>query len=98
SDKALAIFHKTLEEQKKDEAAFNAANKQFQDLIDRLTRVLDAMGDITTINKLIEQLLAIYQGEQEATQRFKDLHSKLQEKYLEEQFGPSSKPPEKKEK
>ena len=69
-----------------------------QDLIDRLNRVLDAMGDITNINKLIEQLQLLVDGERKASQQFKDILEKKIEEDLEKQFGPSEKPPEKKEK
>ncbi|HEV3115693.1 MAG TPA: hypothetical protein VGY58_01490, partial [Gemmataceae bacterium] len=98
TDKSLADFHKSLEDQKKDMPPFDGANKQLQDLIDRLTRVLDAMGDITTINKLIQQLMEIELREREATEEFKRKYAELQDKIINDQFGPESKPPEKKEK
>jgi hypothetical protein len=98
SDKSLATFHKTLEDKNKDIPAADAANKQLQDLIDRLTRVLDAMGDITTINKLIEQLTRIATEEQHAAELFKALHAKLADEILNKQFGDSDKKPDKKEK
>ena len=97
TDKSLAAFHKTLEDQKKDMPAGEAANKQLQDLIDRLNRVLDAMGDTTAINKLIEQLTKIEEAERNANQYFNELYGKKKEELLEKEFGPSSKPPEKKE-
>ncbi len=98
TDKALAAFHKALEDQKKDVPAFDASSKQLQDLIDRLTRVLDAMGDITTINKLIEQLVIIEREERLATEELRKKYAELQDKLLNEQFGSEGRPPEKKEK
>jgi len=55
------------------------------------------MGDITTINKLIEQLTKIEEAERNANQYFNELYGKKKEELLEKEFGPSSKPPEKKE-
>jgi len=98
TDKSLADFHKSLEDQKKDMPPFDGANKQLQDLIDRLTRVLDAMGDITTINKLIEQLMKIELEQRQATEEFKRKYAELQDKIITDQFGPENKPPEKKDK
>jgi hypothetical protein len=98
TDKSLSGFRKTLEDKQKDTQSADATNKQVQELIDRLNRVLDAMGDITNINKLIQQLEELVKGERDATQRFKDILEKKIEEDLEKQFGPSEKPPEKKEK
>src|SRR5262249_23101099 len=66
SDKSLHAFGKTLEESKKDMPAGELASRELQQLIDKLTRILDAMGDLTTINKLIKDLLEIEKGERAA--------------------------------
>src|SRR5207249_2347456 len=58
SEESLTAFQKTLDKDKKANLeAGNLARLQLERVIERLTRVLDAMGDITTINKLIEQLV-----------------------------------------
>ena len=50
--------------------------------LDLATRVLDAMGDITTINKLIEQLTMIEKAERNAYERFKQINDRLQDELL----------------
>ena len=98
SDKSLAGFHKSLEEQKKDTPAADLASKQMQELIDKLTRILDSMGDITTINQLIAMLVKIRQEEESEHQRYSKLYDELKQKLLDDQFGTPSKPEKKPEK
>jgi hypothetical protein len=82
AERALRAFHDLLEAKKPDMPGATLARDELDRLIDRLSRVLDAMGDITTINKLIEQLVKIEQAERKAYDRFKELSDKLQEDLL----------------
>jgi hypothetical protein len=92
SDESLRAFHKTLEALKADKPAETLAKQQLDQLIDRLTRVLDAMGDITTINKLIEQLVELERQERKASERFGKLVAEFQEKLLNDALGSPSTP------
>jgi hypothetical protein len=87
SDRAMRAFHQTLEEKKKDPPKADEAKKELTQLIDRLTLVLDAMGEIITINKLIQQLESIKKAELTANAEFKRLYEELQKKILDEAFG-----------
>ena len=78
TDEALKEFHKLLEEKKADPAASVKSRQELERLIDKLSRVLDAMGDLMTINKLIEQLTNLIKGQQGVTDKFKELNDKLQ--------------------
>jgi hypothetical protein len=82
SDEALHTFLKALEEKKKDAQAANDAKEKLDQLIDKLTRILDAMGDLTTINKLIEQLVYIHKTQTKMTEEFKQLRDHLQDDLL----------------
>jgi hypothetical protein len=55
-----------------------------QQLLDRLNNVLDAMADITTINSLITQLVAIEKSESEEYQKLQRLKEQMEKKLLEE--------------
>jgi hypothetical protein len=96
ADEALQAFHKVLEEKKADMPAANLAKEKLEELIDRLTRVLDAMGDITTINKLIEQLTKIRDQELKAETRFKQIKESLESDLLDSAFTPKPKTDDKK--
>jgi hypothetical protein len=95
SEESMTAFHKTLDQEKKANVeAGNLARLQLEQVIDRLTRVLDAMGDITTINKLIEQLTMIEKAERSAYERFKQINDRLQDELLKQALP--SEPEEKK--
>jgi hypothetical protein len=97
SEESMAAFQKTLDQEKKANLeAANLARVNLDQLIDRLTRVLDAMGDITTINKLIEQLVQIEKAERKAYEHFKDISDKLQDQLLEDALPSEGKAEEKK--
>ncbi|HLJ93669.1 MAG TPA: hypothetical protein VKU02_10815 [Gemmataceae bacterium] len=83
SEESMTAFQKTLDQDKKANVeAGNLARVQLEQVIDRLTRILDAMGDITTINKLIEQLTMIEKAERNAYERFKQINDRLQDELL----------------
>ncbi len=97
SDESIAAFQKTLEADKKANLeAAHLARLQLEQVIDRLTRVLDAMGDITTINKLIEQLVLIEKAERSAYGRFKEINDRLQDELLNSALPSEPKAEEKK--
>ena len=95
SDRSLRAFQKMLDEKKKEQPSVDQAKTELDQLIDRLTRILDSMGDLTTINKLIEQLTQIKREELDAYKTFKEMHDKLQDKLLDSALE-GDKPPEKK--
>ncbi len=83
SEESITAFQKSLDKDKKaNPEAGTLARQQLDQLIERLTRVLDAMGDITTINKLIEQLTMIEKAERNAYERFKQINDRLQDELL----------------
>lgn len=97
SEESITAFHKTLDKERKANLEAAAlARQQLDQLIERLTRVLDAMGDITTINKLIEQLVQIEKAERSAYARFKELNDQLQDELLNSALPSEGKPEEKK--
>jgi hypothetical protein len=89
ADKSIRALQKSLDEKKRDDPA--AAKQDLDQLITRLTQVLDNMGDIITINRLIEQLVGIERKERKAYERFKELNEKLQEELLDKALGPEEK-------
>jgi hypothetical protein len=96
ADDRLREFQRTLEERKADQNLANAARKSLDELIDRLSRVLDAMGDVTTINKLIAALVEIERGEQRESKRLQELRDSIQERILEGALEGPAKPEDKK--
>jgi hypothetical protein len=97
SEESMTALQKTLDKEKKANYETAAlARQQLDLLIERLTRVLDAMGDITTINKLIEQLVQIEKAERSAYARFKEMNDRLQDALLDSALPSEPKPEEKK--
>jgi hypothetical protein len=107
SDESMRACHDQLEERRKaqgpltppdrakDAESMRVAKAQMDALIDRLNKILDAMGDITTLNKLIAQLAEIEKQEHQAHQKFKEAYDRLQDTLL-QGLGEPSKPPVKK--
>jgi hypothetical protein len=95
ADKAIRTFLKNLEDRVGDKQAAQQAKNELDQLIDRLTRVLEAMGDINSINKLIEKLVQIEKSERKAFDRFKELNDQLKEKILDQELAPPSDPKDK---
>jgi hypothetical protein len=96
SEDSMTAFQKILDKEKKANLeAATLAHQQLDQVIERLSRVLDAMGDITTINKLIEQLVQIEKAERTAYGRFKEINDRLQNELF-DSAAPDSKPEEKK--
>ncbi len=93
ADEALRAFHKTLEERKADGETTTLARQQLDKLIDRLNRVLDAMGDVTTINKLIAKLVEIEKAERKDYQLLKELKETVEARLIEDLINPKEKKP-----
>jgi hypothetical protein len=93
ADKSLRSLQKMLEEKKLNAQATAQPKQDLEQLIIRLARVLDNMGDVITINKLIEQLVQIEKGERGAYERFKELNDEIQDKILNEALNPPDKKP-----
>jgi 3-methyladenine DNA glycosylase/8-oxoguanine DNA glycosylase len=97
SDKSLRALLKSLEEQKKEAATVETAIKDMQDLISRLEGVLDAMGEMITLNKLIEQLIKLETEERAASEIFKSALQRMREDILNSVLeGTDKKPKEEK--
>ena len=95
AEEALRDFHKKLEAATSDPKAAELAKQRLQQVIARLSDVLSAMGDVTTINKLITQLVQIEKREREEYDRLKELLRKKEEDLL---GGPSDTPAKPKDK
>jgi hypothetical protein len=97
SEESMTALQKTLDQEKKANLeTANLARAHLDQLIDRLTRVLDAMGNITDINMLIKQLVLIEKAERKVYEHFKDLSDKLQDKLLEDALPLEGTPEDKK--
>jgi hypothetical protein len=91
ADKSIRSLQKSLEEKNRDDQAIATAKQDLDRLIARLVQVLDNMGDVITINRLIEQLVEIEKRERKAYERFKELNEKLQEELLDKALTPEEK-------
>jgi hypothetical protein len=66
AEEAQDGYRKTLESNRKPDAAATQQVQQTLDqLIDRLQRIMDAMGEVATINQLISKLREIQKGQEE---------------------------------
>jgi hypothetical protein len=66
AEEAEDAYRKELEAGRKpDAAAAQGVQQRLDQLIDQLTRVMDAMGEVTTINKLIATLREIEKGQEQ---------------------------------
>jgi hypothetical protein len=68
------------------------ARQRLDALIAGLERILDKMGELTTINKLIAQLVEISKAEQQEYERLKALREKLELELIEKALIPPEKP------
>lgn len=82
AEESAREFQKTLDAKNRDAKTGTAAMENLQRLIDRLSNVLDAMADVTTINNLITKLVEIEKSEAEEYKKLADLKSKIEEKIL----------------
>jgi hypothetical protein len=87
AEEAQDAYRKSLETGRKPDAA---ATRQVQDtldqLIERLSRVMDAMGEVTTLNKLVEKLREIEKGQEEDIARILKKMQEAQRKKIEEEI------------
>jgi hypothetical protein len=93
SDESLHELQKKLDSKTNDPKAAELARQQLDQLIERLSGVLEAMADVTTINRIIEMLVKIEKGEREEYERLQKLLKQKQEEVLENLSEP--KKPEK---
>jgi hypothetical protein len=82
ADESVQAFTKTLDDKKVDNQAAGQAREQVDKLLEKLQTILDAMRDITTINDLIRQLERMKAEEIQATAKFKELKSRLEDDIL----------------
>jgi hypothetical protein len=98
AEESLRDFHKVLENRKADEITAAdrqqmdevgaVAKRRLEELISKLYDVLEAMEGLTTINKLINQLLEIEKAELVELERLQRLHDEL----VNELLGPVTEP------
>lgn len=91
TDESLKGFQKLLEEKKGDPKAGTQTRQEFDRLIDKLQRILDAMGELMNINKLIEMLVKMEQEEMNSYKRFQQINLKLQQDILDSVTNPPAK-------
>lgn len=82
TDDALKEFHRKLDGAAADAKTLEVAQQRLQALIARLEDVLGAMGDVTTLNKLITALIQIEKSEREEYNRLQKLLKKQEEELL----------------
>jgi hypothetical protein len=89
AEEVTEAYRKELDAGRKpDEARTQAAREALDQLIERLARVLDAMGDVTTINKLIAVLREIEKGqEQDVGNALKRIKQQKEKELLEKLKG-----------
>jgi hypothetical protein len=90
ADKSMHALQKSLDGKKADATAAAQAKQDLDQLIAGLTRVLDNMGDIITINKLIEQLVELEKKERSAYERFKEINERIQDELFEKALTPKN--------
>jgi len=82
ADEAIRDLARKLDGQNSDRQAVDAARQSLDQLIARLASVLDAMADVTSINKIIEMLVKIEKGERQEYERLQLLLKQKQEEFL----------------
>jgi len=82
ADGSIREFLKTLEECRADISVSARAREAMDKLVERLSRILDAMADLTTINKLIENLKHIIESERKAATGFREEKDRAAEDIL----------------
>jgi hypothetical protein len=89
-------FRKSLEARQPDQPAAEAAKRALDQLIDRLQRVIDAMGDVTTVNKLITALRNIEEGQRKNLDLVRALKDRIEGELIDKALGGPENPKEKK--
>jgi hypothetical protein len=82
ADEAVRDLARKLDSQSSDRQSVDAARQSLDQLVARLTSVLDAMADVTSINKIIEMLVKIEKGERQEYERLQFLLKQKQEEFL----------------
>jgi hypothetical protein len=93
AEEAQDGYRKTLEAGRKpDAAATKRTQESLDQLIEKLARVMDAMGEVTTINKLISKLREIEKGQEEDIARILKKMQDEQRKKIEDVLDKLDKP------
>lgn len=93
SEEAMRALHTALEARKLDKDAMERAQRQYSLLLDELGRVLDAMGELMNLNKVITLLVEIEKQQRlEVSERLQRLQKELSLKLLEGLVDPPKKP------
>ncbi len=79
----FTTWSKKLDSKIADRAAADKAGQDLDRLIGRLNGVLEAMADVTTVNRIIEMLVKIEKGEREEYERLRKLLKQKQDEMLE---------------
>jgi hypothetical protein len=82
ADEAIRDLARRLDSKNGDRQTVDAARQSLDQLIARLASVLDAMADVTSINKIIEMLVKIEKGERQEYERLQLLLKQKQEEFL----------------
>ncbi|MCS6850488.1 MAG: hypothetical protein NZ700_04880 [Gemmataceae bacterium] len=91
AEEAQRDFRRTLEARKPDEQVTQLADQRLEQLIDRLVAVLDQMGDLTTINKLIVTLRNLEEGQRNQSDLYKEIKKRLEDDLLKDLIDPKDK-------
>jgi hypothetical protein len=79
AEEAQRDFRRGLEARKPDTKALLLAQTRLQELIDHLGLVLDQMGEITTLNRLIVTLRALEDEQGKQSERLKEIRDRVEE-------------------
>jgi hypothetical protein len=83
AEEALDSYRKELDANRKPDAATTQlVQRRLDELIDKLTRVLDAMGEVGTINQLITTLREITKQEQDIGEILKKMQDEVRRSVL----------------
>ena len=94
TEEALKELQKALEARTADRLRLERGQKELERLIESLARVLDAMGELMNLNKLITVLVDIEKAQRtEVSERLARLHKELEKKLLESLLDPPVKKP-----
>lgn len=88
ADEAAHALQKALEAKDHDARPAAEVRQQLDRLITRLTSVLDAMAEVTSVNRLIETLMRIEKAEREEYNRLERLKKQRSEDVLDKLGGP----------
>ncbi len=83
TEEALRVVFKQLEEKQNDQGTVSLAQQHLKSLIDRLSGVLDFMGEITTFNTVLRMAIEIEKGQRGQHEGLKKAYEDKVKKILE---------------